>query len=143
MTIERSPDWRPLAAALTSVCLWSSAFVGIRATTHALSPGSLALGRLVIGTVLLGLLVIRQGASRPTRRHAGLLVVAGLLWFGAYNLPLTPAERTLDAVTSAMIINIAPLLIMLLAGLFLRERVDARALIRWRDRTRGRDDHRS
>ena len=59
---------------------------------------------------------------RPTRRHAGLLAVAGLLWFGAYNLALNTAERTLDAGTSAMIINITPLLIMLLAGLFLRER---------------------
>jgi drug/metabolite transporter (DMT)-like permease len=81
------------------------------------------LGRLVIGTVLLGLLLVRQGATRPTPRHTALLAVAGLLWFGAYNLALSTAERTLDAGTSAMIINITPLLIMLLAGLLLRERL--------------------
>lgn len=121
--LGRSLEWRALAAALTSVCLWSSAFVGIRATTRELSPGSLALGRLVIGTALLGLLLARQGATRPTTRQAVLLTVAGLLWFGAYNLALNTAERTLDAGTSAMIINITPLLIMLLAGLFLRERL--------------------
>jgi drug/metabolite transporter (DMT)-like permease len=81
------------------------------------------LGRLVIGTALLGMLLVLHGQTHPTPRHAGLLAVAGLLWFGAYNLALNTAERTLDAGTSAMIINIAPLLIMLLAALFLHERL--------------------
>ncbi|HTR76566.1 MAG TPA: DMT family transporter [Gemmatimonadaceae bacterium] len=125
----RSPDWRTLAAALTSLCLWSSAFVGIRAASRELSAGSLALGRLLIGTALLGLLVAREGVTRPTPRHAGLLAVAGLLWFGAYNLTLNTAERTLDAGTAAMIINITPLLVMLLAGLFLRERLTPALLL--------------
>ncbi len=126
---RRSRDWRTLAAALTSVGLWSSAFVGIRAATRELSPGSLALGRLAIGTALLGLLLARHGFARPTKRHALLLAVAGLTWFGAYNLALNTAERTLDAGTSAMIINVAPLLVMLLAGLFLRERLTRMLLL--------------
>jgi drug/metabolite transporter (DMT)-like permease len=116
-------DWRPFAAALVSVSLWSSAFVGIRAATRAISPGALALGRLSIGSVLLGALLLRRGAIRPGRRDLGLLLVAGLLWFGLYNLALNTAERLVDAGTAAMVVNIAPLMIMALAAIFLHERL--------------------
>jgi drug/metabolite transporter (DMT)-like permease len=118
-----SRDWRPLAAALVSVTLWSSAYVGIRAATRTIPPGALALGRLTIGSVLLGLLLWRRGARRPSRRELGLLLVAGLLWFGLYNVALNTAERVVDAGTAAMVVNIAPLMIMALAALFLGERL--------------------
>ncbi len=119
----RGRSWRPLLAALISVCLWASAFVGIRAASRAISPGALALGRLSIGTVLLGVLLVRHGATRPTRREIALLGLAGLLWFGLYNVALNGAERMLDAGTASMIVNLAPLFVMVLAGVFLRERV--------------------
>jgi len=116
-------DWRPLGAALVSVILWSSAFVGIRAASQTISAGGLALGRLLIGTVLLGLLLARRGAVRPTRRDLALLFVAGVLWFAIYNVALNSAERVVDAGTAAMIINIAPLMVMGLAAAFLKERM--------------------
>jgi drug/metabolite transporter (DMT)-like permease len=122
-------DWRPLAAALISICLWSSAYVGIRAATRTISPGSLALGRLLIGSVLLGLPLLRRGTIRPTRRELGLLCIAGLLWFGLYNVSLNNAERVVDAGTAAMVVNIAPLMIMVLAAIFLRERLTAGLLL--------------
>jgi len=118
-----SRDWRPFAAALVAVSLWSSAFVGIRAATRTISPGSLALGRLLIGSALLGVLLLRRGAIRPTRRELSLLCIAGPLWFGLYNVALNTAERLVDAGTAAMVINIAPLMIMALAAIFLRERL--------------------
>ena len=123
-----SRDWRPLAAALLSICLWSSAFVGIRAASRTLSPGALALGRLLIGSVLLGVLLLRRGAVRPSRRDLALLLVAGVLWFGLYNVALNTAERAIDAGTAAMVINIAPLVVMGLAAVFLGERVTAALL---------------
>jgi drug/metabolite transporter (DMT)-like permease len=119
----RSRDWRPLAAALVSVCLWSSAFVGIRAAGRTISPGGLALGRLLIGSVLLGALLLRRGTVRPSRRDLALLLVAGVLWFGLYNVALNTAERAVDAGTAAMVINIGPLAVLALAAMFLGERV--------------------
>jgi drug/metabolite transporter (DMT)-like permease len=112
-------DWRPLVAALASVVLWSSAFVGIRAASRTISPGGLALGRLLIGSLLLGVLLARRGLTRPTRRDLLLLGIAGPLWFGLYNVALNTAEQVVDAGTAAMIINIAPLIIMALAAAFL------------------------
>ena len=127
--VRESPDWRPLAAALVSICLWSSAYVGIRAATRTVAPGALALGRLLIGTILLGLLLLRRGAVRPTKRDVGLLCIAGLLWFGLYNVTLNTAERVVDAGTAAMVVNIAPLMIMALAALFLKERLTSGLLL--------------
>lgn len=126
---SESRDWRPLAAALVSIALWSSAYVGIRAATRTIAPGALALGRLLIGSALLGVLLARRGAIRPTRREVGLLCLAGLLWFGLYNVALNTAERAVDAGTAAMVVNIAPLLIMALAALFLKERLTSGLLI--------------
>ena len=120
---SESRDWRPLAAALVAICLWSSAYVGIRTATRTIAPGALALGRLAIGAVLLGALLARRGAIRPTRRELGLLCLAGFLWFGLYNVALNTAERAVDAGTAAMVVNIAPLMIMALAALFLKERL--------------------
>lgn len=120
---SESRDWRPLAAALVSICLWSSAYVGIRAATRTIAPGALALGRLLIGTVILGLFLLRRGALRPSGRELGLLAVAGFLWFGLYNVTLNTGERVVDAGTAAMVVNIAPLMIMALAAFFLKERL--------------------
>jgi drug/metabolite transporter (DMT)-like permease len=44
-----------------------------------------------------------------------------LLWFGIYNVALNEAERRLDAGTAAMLVNIGPILIALLAGVILHE----------------------
>jgi drug/metabolite transporter (DMT)-like permease len=43
------------------------------------------------------------------------------MWFAAYNVVLNAAERSIDAGTAAMLVNVAPVLIALGAGAFLRE----------------------
>ena len=119
----RSDDGRALGAALVTVALWASAFVGIRAAGEDLSAGPLTLLRLTIGSVALGLLVagLARREPLPTRRDVPGLLVFGLLWFGAYNVMLNEAELRVDAGTAAMLVNIGPVLIALLAGLLLGE----------------------
>ncbi|MGE5804027.1 MAG: DMT family transporter [Gemmatimonadota bacterium] len=129
MNDSRRRDWLPLAAALVSVVLWSAAFVGIRVAGRSFSPGSLALGRLAVGTVLLGTMAWSRPLVRLSRRELGLLVLAGLLWFGAYNVLLNEAERRVDAGTAAMLVLIAPILIIALAAAFLKERATPNLLV--------------
>ena len=45
------------------------------------------------------------------------------MWFGVYNLALNEAERRIDAGTAAMLIQVGPLLVALLAAMFLGERL--------------------
>jgi drug/metabolite transporter (DMT)-like permease len=114
-----------LGAALVTVVLWASAFVGIRSGGKTFSPGALTLGRLVIAMAVLAALGLARGERLPTRgdlRAAGpALLVCGVLWFGAYNLALNAGERRVDAGTAAMLVNIGPVLIAILAGFLLHE----------------------
>ncbi|MGR7027804.1 DMT family transporter [Geodermatophilus sp. URMC 62] len=119
--MTRFPGAPVLAAVVVTVLAWASAFIGIRAVGDDLSPGALALGRLLVGTAVLGLLALRHGWVAPTRREWGLLVVCGVGWFAVYNVALNAAERHLDAGTTAMLVNTGPILIAVLAGVWLGE----------------------
>ena len=110
-----------VVAIVVTVLAWASAFVVIRGVGVHLGGGELALGRLLVGTVLLSLLLIRRPWVRPNAREWLLILVFGVAWFGAYNVTLNIAEHTLDAGTTSMIVNIGPILIALGAGLFLGE----------------------
>jgi drug/metabolite transporter (DMT)-like permease len=109
------------AAALLTVTLWASAFVGIRSAGHELSPGALALGRLLVASAALGAIALVQREPLPTRRDLRGIAVVGVLWFALYSVVLNAAEQRVDAGTAAMLVNVGPILIALLAGLLLRE----------------------
>lgn len=115
------PERLALAAALVTVTLWASAFVGIRAAGEELSPGPLSLARLVVAAGMLGILVAVRREALPPRADLGRLLVCGLLWFGAYNVALNAAEQRVDAGTAAMLVNTGPVLIAALAGVLLGE----------------------
>ena len=114
-------EGRTVAAVVVTVLAWASAFVGIRGVAPDFAPGALALGRLLVGTVVLGLLMAGRGWVRPNRREWTLLVCCGVGWFGVYNVALNAAEQHLDAGTTAMLVNIGPILIAVFAGLLLGE----------------------
>jgi len=121
-------EGRTLLAVGFTVLAWASAFVGIRGVGAHLSPGALALGRLLVGTAVLALLAARRGWVRPSRREWALLAACGVGWFGIYNLALNAAERHLDAGTTSMLVNIGPILIAVFAGLLLGEGFPPRLL---------------
>lgn len=106
---------------LVTVLLWASAFVAIRAVGDTFSPGSLTLGRLLVGVLALTLIARPTRATMPRGRALQLVMLYGVVWFGAYNIALNAAERDLDAGTTALIINIAPAIVALLAGFLFKE----------------------
>jgi drug/metabolite transporter (DMT)-like permease len=110
-----------LALVAFTLFAWASAFVAIRGVGEDLSPGALALGRLLIGTAVLGALLAGRGWVRPDRGEWVGLAVCGIGWFGIYNVALNAAEQHLDAGTTAMLVNIGPILIAVFAGLLLGE----------------------
>lgn len=116
-----NPRRLALAAALLTVCLWASAFVGIRDAGRALGPGPLALARLLVASVALGVMMLIRRPPMMGRRGLPGVVISGVLWFGAYNVALNAAERRVDAGTASLLVNVAPLFIAILAGRALKE----------------------
>ncbi len=112
----------PLLAVGVTLLFWSSAFVAIRHLGETFSPGALSLGRLVVGSLALGVVLAMRGWTPPRRRDWPALIAIGLLWFGLYNVALNAGELRVDAGTAAMLIQLSPVLVAVLAAVFLGEK---------------------
>jgi drug/metabolite transporter (DMT)-like permease len=117
-----------VVAAGVTVVLWASAFVAIRGIGSDFSPGALALGRLAVGGLTLGLFCVARRQGWPSRAAWPGIIVSGLLWFGVYMVALNWAEHKVDAGTAAMLVTIGPVLVALLGGWLLREGFPSRLL---------------
>ncbi|KAA1424708.1 DMT family transporter [Mumia zhuanghuii] len=115
------------AALGLTVVLWASAFVGIRAVGETYSPGALSLGRLAVAALALSVLFLPRQLTTsrrepmPRGRTAWLILGYGVLWFGGYNIALNAGERHIDAGTASMLVQLGPIIIAVIAGLFLGE----------------------
>ncbi|WP_285472150.1 DMT family transporter [Actinoplanes sp. NBRC 101535] len=123
------PEKRALAAATVTVVLWASAFVGIRAAAPHFAPGSLALGRLLAGSLVLVVFLLVSKQGLPPRAAWRGIVISGVLWFGVYMVALNWGEQLVDAGTAAMLVNVGPAVMALLAGWLLGEGFPPRLLL--------------
>lgn len=105
------------AAALTTVLLWASAFVVIRAVGDVLSPGAMAFVRLLVGSAALAVVALRYRRPFPRGRALAFVIGYGVLWFGAYTVVLNWAVQHLDAGTASLLVNVAPILVAVIAGI--------------------------
>jgi drug/metabolite transporter (DMT)-like permease len=111
-----------------TVLLWASAFVSIRDAAPHFSPGAMALGRLLVGSLALGAVLLARREGLPPRAAWPGILGAGLLWFGLYMIALNWGERSVDAGTAAMVVAVGPILIALLSGWLLKEGFPSRLL---------------
>jgi drug/metabolite transporter (DMT)-like permease len=116
-----SDNSRAAGAAAITVVLWASAFVAIRSAGGHFSPGALALGRLLVASLALGVMWLISGDGWPPRAAWPGIAGSGVLWFGFYMITLNWGEREVDAGTAAMVVTIGPVLIALLGGWLLHE----------------------
>jgi drug/metabolite transporter (DMT)-like permease len=114
-------SWRPALAVTITVLAWASAFVVIRYAAHDIHPGALALGRLFVASLALSAMMIGRKLVRLSATEWGLTVVIGVAWFAGYSVALNAGEQHVDAGTAAMLIQLAPILIGVLAGILLGE----------------------
>lgn len=117
----RDTQNRAVLAAVITVVLWASAFVGIRMLGSTYSPGALAFGRIASGALVLGAIALWYRRPLPRGKMLHLVLAYGVAWFGAYTVVLNEAERHIDAGTAALLVNIAPILVAVFAGLLLGE----------------------
>ncbi|MFK0171401.1 DMT family transporter [Streptomyces sp. NPDC090306] len=113
-------------AASVTVVLWASAFVSIRSAGESYGPGALALGRLLAGAVVLGVIGLVRRVGWPPRAAWRGIALSGVLWFGLYMVVLNWGEQQVDAGTAALVVNVGPLLIALLGSKVLGDPVPPR-----------------
>jgi drug/metabolite transporter (DMT)-like permease len=114
-------DWRSLLAVAITVVAWASAFVVIRYAAHDISPGALSLGRLLVASLALSAMMLGRTLVRMSTREWALTGLVGIAWFAIYSVALNAGEQHVDAGTASMLIQFAPILIGILAGILLGE----------------------
>jgi drug/metabolite transporter (DMT)-like permease len=114
-------SWQPVLAVSITVVAWASAFVVIRYAAHDIRPGALSLGRLLVASVALSVMMIGRKLVRMNAWEWALTAVVGVAWFAVYSVALNAGEQHVDAGTAAMLIQFAPILIGVLAGFLLGE----------------------
>ncbi|MFI9764260.1 DMT family transporter [Streptomyces sp. NPDC051963] len=122
------PELLAAGAATVTVVLWASAFVSIRSAGASYAPGALALGRLLAGALTLGIFCLVRREGWPPRAAWPGITISGLLWFGFYMVALNWGEQQVDAGTAALVINIGPVLVALLASRLLGDPMPPRLL---------------
>ena len=124
MNATPARTWLPLAAVAVTLVLWASAFVAIRHLGKDFTPG-LAVARAGCSSARSRWARSRRRSSkrmpRPTGREWLSIVAIGVLWFGVYNVALNEGEHHVDAGTASMLLQVSPILIAVLATIFLSE----------------------
>jgi drug/metabolite transporter (DMT)-like permease len=110
------------ALALT-VLTWASAFPAIRVGLDGFGVAGLSLARLLIASLALAVAAPFLGVRRPGRRDLPLIVLCGLTGMSAYQVLLNWGEVHVPAGTASLLIAVAPVFSVLLAAVFLKERV--------------------
>lgn len=124
MTQHRPSNLKVMFVLACTVLLWASAFVFIRIGLLSYSPGALALFRYMIASVGMVFVFLFIGHKRRLQwRDIPELFVLGAVGFGVYNVALNYGEVTVNAGITSFIIGQVPVVVTLLAVLFLGERL--------------------
>lgn len=121
-------DSRTLGAVALTVIFWASAFAGIRYGLTAYSPGSIALFRFLVASVLLTVYYLYSGIQPPKLRDLPIIALCGFLGISLYHVAINYGEVTVTAGSAAFLIASVPIFSALLAALVLHEKLSMRAL---------------
>jgi drug/metabolite transporter (DMT)-like permease len=110
-------------AVVAAVVFAASAFPGISAGLEGYSPGHLALMRLLVASLALGIYAAVSRMRLPESRDLPALALLGLLAFGLYNVLLGYGQLSVPAGTASLIIASIPAFTSLWAVMFLKERL--------------------
>jgi drug/metabolite transporter (DMT)-like permease len=114
---------RAVAAGLTVVLLWASAFPAIQRAVPQMGTVGLSFVRLAVATVAL-LAVGRRAKTRmPRRQDLGWIAGCGAFGMFSYQLLLNFSERHVPAGTASIIVAAAPLVSIVVARVLFHERI--------------------
>ncbi|MEV4064362.1 DMT family transporter [Nonomuraea dietziae] len=114
-----------LTSLVSTVVLWASAFPAIRVGVDGLGVGGLSFWRLAVASVALAVVSPILRVRLPDRRDLPLIALCAFTGMSAYQLLLNWGEVHVSAGTASLLIATAPVFSVLLASIFLGERLSA------------------
>lgn len=121
--------WGLAIANLIMICIWGSAFVGIRIGLRSFSPEHLSLLRLLIASVLMLVIARYKKIPFPSLKDLPMLFLLGFLGFSVYHTSLNLGEETVNAGTASLLVSTSPMFILFLSILLLRNKPSPSLLI--------------
>lgn len=110
-------------AVVTTVVLWASAFVGIRAGLETFSPGGLALLRFLIASLCLFIIYLHRPHAPLNWRDLAFMFLNGVIGVGVYHIALNYGELVVPSGIASFIISQSPVITAVFAILFLNEKI--------------------
>jgi drug/metabolite transporter (DMT)-like permease len=115
--------WAVPFAIGSTIIIWASAFVAIRAGLRGYSPVHLAVLRFVAASALFGIRAVSLGIGTPRKRDWPRVLVTGIVGFTTYTLLVNIGETRVNAGMASFVVNTGPVFTAILAVLFLGERM--------------------
>lgn len=109
---------------------WASSLVAIRMALPSYDPGSLALLRYLVASI--GMIFVYRGVSGKNTvpwRDVPIIFLTGVSGIGIYNIVLNYGIVTVTAGVAGFVVGQIPVLVTLLAVLFLGEKLSKMALL--------------
>lgn len=116
-------DSPTLIALVITLLPWASAFAGIRAGLESYSPGALVLLRFLVASTALIIYACITHMRLPALRDLPAMFFLGFAGITVYQVCLTFGEQSVSAGTASFLVATVPCFTVLLALVFLKERL--------------------
>lgn len=114
---------KAVQALILTVVAWASAFSAIRVGVDGFGFAGLSLARLAVASAALAVAAPFLGVRRPRKRDLPMIVLCGVTGMSAYQILLNWGEVYVPAGTASLLIAVAPVFSVLLAAVFIGERI--------------------
>lgn len=124
MRLTLSIKTKTSLALIINMLLWPSSLIAIRIGLESFDAGALALLRYLTASLCMLLVFLKFGShQKPSLRELGRIFLSGVVGFAIYNIVLNQGEVTVDPGTASFILTQIPVAIVVLAIIFLQERL--------------------
>lgn len=109
--------------------IWASTFINIKVALLHVQPNTLAFLRFFVASVVLGLISLATGQQLVARKDWLWVAASGLTGVALYNFLQNQGLKYAGAVDSAILASLAPVFMVLLAWLILKEKITRRQVL--------------
>lgn len=115
---------KAMAAALATVIMWASTYVGIRLAVQSITPEALALYRFIIASFVLFLYLKYKKYGLPHKKDLPIILLTGFVGIFIYQVVFNIGQKMVSAGTAAFLFGLSPLFTSINAWIILKEKLN-------------------